>query len=121
LQPFPRDLNRELHQWFGNIVRGVESQRQWNEQAIARTTPCLLALFSLVTLLASDLYQRGQLRLRPAAWYDKSQLTFADIIAAVRQQLWTGSLFIGLAPRQDQIKIPRALFQHLTEALCYAA
>jgi DDE superfamily endonuclease len=100
---------------------GVESQRQWNEQAIARTTPCLLALFSLVTLLAADLYQHGQLRLRSAAWYHKPQLTFADTIAAVRQQLWSDSLFAGSIPKQDQIKIPRALFQHLTEALCYAA
>jgi hypothetical protein len=100
---------------------GVETQRQWSSQAIARATPCLLALFSLVALLAADLHQQGQLRLRSAAWYDKPQLTFADTIAAVRQQLWTNSLFVGSAPRQDQIKIPRALFQHLTEALCYAA
>ncbi len=28
---------------------GVETQRQWSDQAIARTTPCLLGLFSLVT------------------------------------------------------------------------
>jgi hypothetical protein len=34
---------------------GVESQRQWSDLAIARTTPCLLALFSCVTLLAADL------------------------------------------------------------------
>jgi hypothetical protein len=100
---------------------GVESQRQWSSQAIARTTPCLLALFWLVTLLAADLHQRGQLQLRSAAWYDKPQLTFADTIAAVRQQLWTSSLFIGSALQQDQIKIPRAFFQHLTDALCYAA
>src|SRR4051812_42572742 len=72
---------------------GVESQRQWNDLAIARTTPCLWALFSLVTLLASDLHQRGQLSLRSSAWYSKTQLTFADTIAAVRQQLWSCSFF----------------------------
>jgi DDE superfamily endonuclease len=37
---------------------GVETQRQWSDLAIARTTPCLLALFSMVTLLAGDLHQR---------------------------------------------------------------
>ena len=31
---------------------GLETQRQWSDKAIARTTPCLLALFSIVTLLA---------------------------------------------------------------------
>ena len=100
---------------------GVESQRQWSDRAIARTTPCLLALFSLVTLLASDLHQRGKLRLRLSAWYCKTQLTFADTIASVRQQLWTGSLFASSPQRQDQLEISRLLFEHLTEALCYAA
>jgi DDE superfamily endonuclease len=65
---------------------GVESQRQGSDLAIARTTPCLLALFSLVALLASDRHQRGKLSLRSSAWYRKTQLTFSDTIAAVRQQ-----------------------------------
>jgi hypothetical protein len=30
---------------------GVETQRQWSDLAIARTTPVLLGLFSIVTLL----------------------------------------------------------------------
>jgi DDE superfamily endonuclease len=100
---------------------GLESQRQWSDLAIARTTPCLLALFSLVALLATDLHQRGKLPLRRSAWYRKTQLTFSDAIAAVRQQLWTGSPFPWSYKKQDQIEIPRLLFQHLTEALCYAA
>jgi hypothetical protein len=65
---------------------GVETQRQGSDLAIARTTPCLLALFSMVTLLASDRHQRGRLSLRSSAWYRKTQLTFSDTIAAVRQQ-----------------------------------
>ena len=31
---------------------GFETQRQWSELAIRRTTPALLGLFSLVTLIA---------------------------------------------------------------------
>lgn len=31
---------------------GVETQRQWNDRAVTRTTPALLGLFSLVTLPA---------------------------------------------------------------------
>ena len=34
---------------------GVETQRQWSDKAIARTTPCLLGLFSVVTLLGKQL------------------------------------------------------------------
>jgi DDE superfamily endonuclease len=100
---------------------GVESQRQWNSLAIARTTPCLLALFSLVTLLASDLHRRGKLSLRSSAWYRKRQLTFSDTIAAVRQQLWSRPPLARSPKKRDHIKIPRLCFQHLTEALCYAA
>jgi DDE superfamily endonuclease len=100
---------------------GVETQRQWNHRAIARTTPCLLALFSLVTLLANNLHQRGKLLPRQSAWYRKPHVTFSDAIAAVRQSLWACSLFAWSHPTQDQIKIPSLLFQRLTEALCYAA
>ena len=100
---------------------GVESQRQWSDLAIARTTPCLLALFSLVTLLANDLHQQRKLSLRSSAWYGKPQLTFSDTIAAVRQQFWSNPPFTRSSKKRDPIKIPRLLFQHLTEALCYAA
>jgi DDE superfamily endonuclease len=100
---------------------GVETQRQWSDLAIARTTPCLLALFSIITLVASDLHQRGKLPFRSSAWYRKTQPTFSDTIAAVRQQLWSSLPFIRSPKKRDQIKIPRLLFQHLTEALCYAA
>jgi hypothetical protein len=100
---------------------GVESQRQWSDLAIVRTTPCLLALFSLVTLFAADLHRRGKLPLRSSAWYRKPRLTFSDTIAAVRQQLWSHSLFAWCPPSPDPIKASRQLLQHLTEALCYAA
>jgi hypothetical protein len=100
---------------------GVETQRQWSDLAITRTTPCLLALFSLVTLLAADLHQRGRLSLRSSAWYHKTQPTFSDTIAAVRQQLWSSLPFTRSAKKRDPMKIPRLFFQHVTEALCYAA
>ena len=41
---------------------GFETQRQWSDLAIERTTPCLLSLYSLVALLAHDLYLDGRLR-----------------------------------------------------------
>ena len=34
---------------------GIETQRQWNDKAIARTTPAIFALFSLVTLMAHQI------------------------------------------------------------------
>jgi Archaeal putative transposase ISC1217 len=45
---------------------GVETQRQWSDKAILRTTPVLLGLFSIVTLLANDLSKSRKLKPRQA-------------------------------------------------------
>lgn len=45
---------------------GVETQRPWSDAAIARTTPVLLGLFSVVTLLAARLVRDGRLAVRTA-------------------------------------------------------
>ena len=100
---------------------GVETQRQWSEQAIARTTPALLGLFSLVTLFAHEVLQGGQLPLRQAAWYAKTAPTFADTLAFVRHQLWPVALSSMSPTAPDMVKIPRVVFQHLTETLAFAA
>ena len=42
---------------------GVETQRQWSDRAIARTTPCLLGLFSLITLLVLLTWGNGCCRM----------------------------------------------------------
>jgi hypothetical protein len=47
---------------------GIETQRQWSDPAILRTTPVLLGLFSLVTLLAHHLLRGYDLPMRQAAW-----------------------------------------------------
>jgi hypothetical protein len=46
---------------------GVETQRQWSELAIRRTTPALLGLFSLVTLVTQQYVSRTPVRARQAA------------------------------------------------------
>ena len=110
---------------FAEVRRhlGVDSQRQWSDLAIARTTPALMALFSLVTLLAHQLSSQGQLFLRTAAWYAKDQATFSDALALVRQRLWPAANF-SLSPQPDDLrKTPpsvRELLQRLTEMACYA-
>ena len=57
---------------------GVETQRQWADKAIARTTPVLLGLFSLVTVLAWRFCPSGHIPLEATAWYHKSEATFVD-------------------------------------------
>jgi hypothetical protein len=100
---------------------GVETQRQWSDRAIARTTPCLLGLFSLVTLLAVRLGPRARLAVATAAWYRKRQPTFADTLAAVRRQFWREQGFFTSHPAPHVAKLRPALREGIIYALCYAA
>jgi hypothetical protein len=100
---------------------GVETQRQWSERAIARATPALLALFSLVTLLAHQPMSAGGLPTQQAAWYTKAAPTFSDALALVRQRLWTQTRFPTLPCTADSEKVSRAVFDQLASLLCYAA
>ena len=100
---------------------GVETQRQWTDKAIARTTPALLALFSLVTLWSGALLAQTRRRPRQASWYAKSKLTFSDALAIVRHRLWWPEGFAMSEPASERVKVPRALLDRLTETLCYAA
>jgi hypothetical protein len=100
---------------------GMETQRQWNDRAIARATPALLSLYSIITLTAHLLIAKGATCVRRTAWYRKTRPTFSDAIALVRRQWWDHIHFSTSQQETDMIKIPRALLERFTEALCYAA
>jgi hypothetical protein len=100
---------------------GLETQRQWSDKAIARTTPALLGLVSLITLWADDLMTQAAPRPRQASWYAKSDVTFSDAIAVVRRRLWLPEDFATSQETNDVLEIPRTLFERLTDTLCYAA
>jgi hypothetical protein len=100
---------------------GVETQRQWSDLAILRTTPALFGLFSLVTLIAQARLGGQPLPVRQAAWYAKPAPTFSDTLAFVRQQLWPITGFSTSPSSDDVVEIPRALFDRLTDTLAFAA
>jgi hypothetical protein len=106
---------------FEEVRRHLGVERQWSDKAIARTTPVLLALFSLVTLWAHDLAERGRLNPRGAAWYPKRRLTFSDALGAVRRKLWEDGLFQTSDQSRDMVKIPAPLAQRLLDAASFPA
>jgi hypothetical protein len=124
----PRDLVRRFVQrWTiettfeeSRAHLGVETQRQWSDQAIARTTPCLFGLYSLVALLAHALHPDGKIPVQRSAWYDKSHATFADVLAAVRRRLWGDFSYSTSARDPDYIEIPKSELYRLAQALCYS-
>ena len=100
---------------------GLETQRQWSDKAVARTTPCVLGRYSLITLLAARLCTQQALTARRDPWYAKERVTFSDTMAMVRRWLWTNQRFQMSKTKVDMMKVPRSLFERLTEMLCYGA
>ena len=100
---------------------GVETQRQWSQQAIARTTPVLLGLFSLVTLLADGLWHQGLLLSQHSSWYEKAHITFSDALGSVRTLLWGEMIFQTSPFEAEYVKIPRHQLLLWQNALAWAA
>jgi hypothetical protein len=129
------DPDLSAHQIVGAFVRrwametafqearahlGIEGQRQWNDLAIARSTPIRLALFSLVALIVHG-QPDWQTAVRESAWYEKTLPTFADALAQVRRCLWRRMAFCMSSENADRQKSASSFFDHLGELLAYAA
>jgi len=99
---------------------GFETQRQWSDRAIERTTPCLFGIFSLVTLMAMVRYP-DQLPVRQTAWYDKHEATFSDVLATVRRDLWSSTHYSTSPNDPDLLLFPKTLAFSLLELACYSA
>jgi hypothetical protein len=93
---------------------GFETQRQWADKAILRTTPALFGLFSLVTLMSHRLYPK-HLPMQRASWYKKEEATFSDALRAVRAHLW-GDNYTMSTVNPDHVLIPIAMLRSLKRA-----
>lgn len=98
---------------------GIETQRQWSDKAIERTTPALFGLYSIVVLMAHDLYQDELLPLPQAAWYNKTHASFRDLLILVRKSIWTQLLFQRSSLPPDLRFVPREKFEQLLTAATY--
>jgi hypothetical protein len=121
LQWFILRWNVEVTFQEARALLGLETQRQWSDLAIARTTPILLGLFSLVTLLAHQLTKSKPFPVRTSAWYTKEEPTFSDALAIVRRHIWFGlwGNYIESTPDPDYILIPTPVFNGLVDSMCY--
>jgi DDE superfamily endonuclease len=100
---------------------GLETQRQWSDRAIARTTPVLCALFSLVTVLALRLSHGSHIPVPVTAWYHKAEPTCVDCLALVRRHLWRIRYLVNSAPELEFVQFPREAFELLRNGLPLAA
>ena len=100
---------------------GIETQRQWSDMAIERTTPCLFGLYSVVVLLGRSLHPTGDIPFQQTAWYQKPQATFTDVLAVVRRHLWNNFSYSTSPQNPDVILLPRSDLARLADAVCSSA
>ena len=98
---------------------GIETQRQWSDRAIERSTPLLFGLYSLVILFGQALHPDGCIPVAQAAWYRKQTATFRDVLAVVRRHLWGQGTFPTSPPDSDAVLVPRSTLERLSLAVCY--
>jgi hypothetical protein len=99
---------------------GFETQRQWSEPAIARTTPSLFAMFSVVVLMAVELVKDGTIPVLQSAWYKKSEATFSDVIALVRRHIWSSQYLVNSLKGGEFSQFDTQLLNAMLNHLCYS-
>jgi hypothetical protein len=100
---------------------GLETQRQWSDLAIARTTPVLFGLYSAVVLIALKLIESNAMIIQNCAWYQKTEATFSDVIALVRRHIWRARNYINSTCEPNLTKFHEAFLEILLDVVCYAA
>jgi hypothetical protein len=100
---------------------GLETQRQWSDLAIARTTPVLLGLFSVVSLAAIRCHEAGLLSAEQTAWYAKAEPTFSDCLRLVRGRLWQARISDTSGGEAEVIELPRGVLEAVIQGLSNAA
>jgi hypothetical protein len=98
---------------------GIETQRQWSDLAIERTTPVLFGLYSLVALFGHALAPQGHLPCKQTAWYHKQLATLSDVLALVRRHLWGNFSFPTSPLDPDVVLLPCSTLAQLAHAVCY--
>lgn len=85
---------------------GIETQRQWSDLAIARTTPLLFGLYTLVVLIGNAIFQTRGIVAQSTAWYCKTNLTFSDLLEAVREEIGDPTTIANSLIKTEFIKHP---------------
>lgn len=111
--PITEVLEAYIMRWSQEVTHrevrehlGMETQRQWSNNAIARTTPLLFSLYSLVFLMANSLMKEKTIEPGKTAWYCKDSLTFSDLLSAVRRVLRVHQFSQVWTSRYKQEKYP---------------
>ena len=103
----------------GRAYLGIETQRQWSDRAIERSTPLLFGLYSLVILFGRALHPDGHIPVAQAAWYRKQTATFHDVLALIRRHLWGQETFPTSPTDPGVVLVPRSTLERFSLGVCY--
>jgi hypothetical protein len=99
---------------------GFEATRHWCKNSVLRVAPCLLGLFSVVSLIYAGLARQNKVVVHTTPCYAKADPTFADALASVRRLLWERVILehapFGRHVAQLPTPIRHMLLEHLTAA-----
>jgi hypothetical protein len=99
---------------------GFNTPRSWSKNSVLRTAPCLLGLFSVVSLIFAPQARGRTITPLCAPWYAKEELTFSDAMRCVRRLCW--SEVLKQSPKHAGVlKLPRRLRLLLLDQLSRAA
>jgi hypothetical protein len=100
---------------------GFETTRQRVANSVLRMAPCLLGLYSLITLIFVEHARHHSVRPRGTNWYAKTEPTFSDAMATVRRLLWSETIFETPSQKETFQKLPSQLRRILLDRLSLAA
>ena len=100
---------------------GLETTRHWCRSSVLRVAPCLLGLFTVVSLIYAQLAREGKIKVHATPCYRKTAPTFADALAAVRRLLWEQVILQHTPGGGCLAKLPPPLRETLLEHVTAAA
>jgi hypothetical protein len=100
---------------------GLATPRNRKDKSVLRTVPCLLGLYSLVSILFHRHSEGRTPQATSFPWYTKNQVTFSDALASIRRLLWEQTVFSEADQHDVLKKLPRTLRENLLDHLSRAA
>jgi hypothetical protein len=100
---------------------GFETPRQYVANSVLRMAPCLLGLFSVVSLIFAEHTRRHRVSIEQTQWYVKAEPTFSDAITTVRRLFWQKTIFAQPLFHKDIQKLTPKFKRTLLDYLCRAA
>lgn len=97
---------------------GINTQRQWSDLAIARSTPLLFGLYSLVAVFGQVLHPAGDIPVPHTAWYAKTAATFGDVLATLRRRCWRNFTYLPSPDEPDLVLVPKQDVRRFAYAIC---